>query len=102
MRARLQTLEERRQIFTGSFERVGYKPRYRGSASIMTVLIKDVRNENGKFLTAHAWLNYTKRLQELNLSWGDRIEFQARVKEYRKGNGSIDYRLSHPTRVRKI
>ncbi len=102
MRIRLQAIEEKRQTFTGTYDRVGNKPGYRGSARPMTVLLKDIRNNKGDFLTAHVWLNYTKRLQELNLSKGDKIEFQARVKEYRKGSGTIDYRLSHPTQVKKI
>jgi hypothetical protein len=103
MRARLQAIEEKRQTFTGIFDRIGYKPGFRGSASTMTVLLKDIRDKKGKFLTPHVWLNYTKRFQELNLSWGDRIEFQARVKEYRKGsNSSIDYRLSHPTQAKNF
>jgi hypothetical protein len=102
MRTKLQALEEERKTFTGIFERVGRKPGYRGSVPTMTVLLKDIRNVKGKFLTAHVWLNYTKNLQHLNLDKGDRIEFQARVKEYRKGSsGTIDYRLSHTTQVKK-
>lgn len=103
MRTGLQAIEEKRQTFTGVFERIGYKPGYRGSASTMTVLVRNVRNKKGKFLANHVWLNYTKALQELNLDRGNRIEFQARVKEYRKGSkGSIDYRLSYPTQIKKI
>lgn len=103
MRIKLQAIEQKRLSFTGIYDRVGYKPGYRGSARSMTVLLKDIRNIKGEFLTAHVWLNYTKRLQELNLNKGDRVEFQARVKEYRKNSkGIVDYRLSNPTQIKKV
>jgi hypothetical protein len=103
MRRKLKEMEEKRCTFSGTFKRIGYKPGYKGHASTMTVLIVNVKNKKGKFITDHTWLNYTKGLQELNLSKGDEIEFKARVKEYKKGSkGNIDYKLSHPSQIKKI
>ena len=52
------------------------------------------------------------RFERIDLREGDRVEFCARVKEYEKGYAGrrddvykpveIDYKLSHPTRVRKL
>lgn len=103
MRKQLRAYNDERMKFTGVFERIGHKPGYKGRASSMTVLLKDVRNEKNEEMTDHIWLNYTQRFQELNLSMGDRIEFYARVGKYKKGeSGKIDYKLSHPTKVNKI
>jgi hypothetical protein len=103
MRHKLESLEEKRRTFTGTFERIGYKPGYKGSASTMTVLLVNIRNKKDELMTKHLWFNYTKGFQELNLSMGDRIKFKARVKEYEKGSaGTVDYKLSHPTEIEKV
>lgn len=103
MRKKLKAHDEERMKFTGVFERIGYKPGYEGRASTMTVLLNDIRNENGKRMTTHAWLNYTKKFQELNLSMGDKIKFCARVKKYKKGKSeNLDYKLSHPSKIKKV
>jgi hypothetical protein len=60
----------------------------------------------------HLWFNYTKGFQALGiLVEGDVIEFYARVREYTKGyvnyremidEREIDYKLSYPTKFRKV
>jgi hypothetical protein len=103
MRRKLQSLEEKRRTFTGFFERIGFKPGYRGRASTMTVLLVKVKDNKGRLMTDHLWFNYTKGFQELNLTRGEKIEFKARVKEYQKGSGdTVDYKLSNPSQIRKL
>ena len=72
---------------------------------VPTVLLKDVKNVEGKVLTDHLWFNYTKGFQSLGeLKEGDIVQFNARCKEYEKGYKGyradvykpieIDYKLS--------
>ncbi len=106
----MQQIEDVRSVFTGTFIRFGEKSGYRGP--VATVLLKDVRDESGKRLTGHLWFNLTKGFGALDMEEGDTIEFRARVKQYTKGyNGrredvyvpiATDYKLSHPTKIRKI
>jgi hypothetical protein len=61
-----------------------------------------------KIVADHAWFNFTKTFQRINLTEGMQIVFDARIKEYHKGyvnkrygidQRKKDYRLSHPTNV---
>jgi len=100
----LRKIEDERLTVTATFERIGYKPGYMGSASQMTILLVNVKDKKGKKLTDHLWLNYTKGFQELDLSMGDKVEFDARVVTYAKGKKAdkTDYKLSHPTKMKKL
>ncbi len=71
-------------------------------------------------MTDHLWLNYTKGFQALGqLTAGDKIQFEARIKEYWKGYVGNrtdefglplsmshpprkDYKLSHPTKIKRV
>jgi hypothetical protein len=112
MRKKLSELENQRKKFTGVFERFGFKKAYRGP-DLQTVLLRGIRDENGKLLTDHLWFNLTKGFKEARLKKGDIVSFEARIKEYVKGYMGYrediykkpieyDYKLDRPTKVIKI
>lgn len=112
MRKELEKLDEKRMVFTGTFERRGEKPAYRGYP-LPTILLKNITDSSGKIVSDHLWFNLTKAFAALILVPGDVVEFHARVREYTKGYKGrrddvwdspveIDYKLSHPTKIRKI
>jgi len=63
----------------------------------MAALLEDGRPMG----TDHVWLHYSKQFESLMLSRGDMVEFEARVRWYRK-NGGWDLRLSHHTHLTKV
>jgi hypothetical protein len=77
-----------------------------------TVLLKNVVDaETNKLVADHVWFSYTKGFEKITLTEGLLLEFEARVKEYKKGyvnkaykinNSTIDYKLSHPTKIKKM
>ncbi len=116
MREALQERQGKRGRFSGTVKRFGTKPAYRGPAQV-TLLLVDVRDEQGTEVTDHIWFVVRKQLKELNLQAGDKIEFTARVKPYTKGyrgsrdrydefddrpGVSTDYKLSHGTQFKKV
>ncbi|OLZ11788.1 hypothetical protein [Sulfobacillus thermosulfidooxidans] len=113
MRKRLQAMDEIRATFTATFKRFGQKPAFRGNP-ITTLLFVDVLDDQGQLVTDHIWFSLTKGFQQVHLEPGDRIQFEARVKEYLKGYRGYredvrlehplvpDYKLSYPTKIRKI
>jgi hypothetical protein len=84
-------------------------------ASERTLLLKGVRFLGTDVEAAdHIWFNETKGFQALGtLEQGEIVEFDARVKEYRKGYWGndwerqiehppgFDYKLSHPTKIQR-
>ena len=56
----------------------------------------------------HLWFNLTMQFQASDLRKGDRVLFDARVKQYTKGSIkrgipiSTSYKLSYPTKIRKL
>jgi hypothetical protein len=108
MRQQLKILDEHRGLFRGTFKKYGLKSGYKG-ASTETILLVSVCDDNGKIISDHCWFNMTKGFADLgNLQPGDIIQFEARVKRYRKGyinrqagidQSSYDYKLSHPTKI---
>jgi hypothetical protein len=112
MRKKLSKLKNQRKKFIGVFERFGIKRAYRGP-DLQTVLLKDIKDENGDFLCDHLWFNLTKGFKLIKLIRGDIVEFEARVKGYVKGYMGYkddiydkpieyDYKLDRPTKVKKI
>jgi hypothetical protein len=94
--------------YTATVERFGVKPSY-NSYPIPTILLVDVRDAKGDPVCDHVWFTVGKRLDELCLSPGDTISFNARVTQYVKGYMGyrddiyapieVDYRLSYPTKI---
>ena len=106
MRRQLQKINDVRASFSGTYVRSGIKTGWKGRLEA-TVLLKDVKDKNGKIVTDHLWFNMTMGFASLTLKEGDIVQFDARVKPYQKfdreyGIREIDYKLSHPTKVRKM
>ena len=106
MRRRLEKMHGERLSFIGVFEKTGSKAGFRGEA-LTTVLLREVRlKATNQIITDHLWFNMTKEFRNLCLQKGDKVEFDARVKDYVKGYfrfdvQSTDYKLSHPTKISK-
>lgn len=112
MRKQLSTINNTRQKFTGTFERFGEKSGWQGNIDF-TLLLTDVKDQEGKLMTEHLWFNLTKQFNALKLQEGDVVEFHARVKRYFKGYRGYrediydkpvetDYKLSHPTKIKLV
>ena len=106
MRDALARIDGTRGTFTGTFKRFGSKTAYKGPP-LKTVLLVELKDEAGQPACDHLWFNLTKEFAALKLEPGDVVKFDARIKAYWKGYGpreeqSRDYKLSHPTKVRKI
>ena len=110
-RGKLKKINGERATFRGTFIRVGTKPGW--TRLEKTILLENVQDASGRVVTGHLWFNYTKGFMALGkLNPGDVIQFDARVKAYRKGYQgrrddvykpvSVDYKLSHPTKLSKV
>lgn len=99
-----------RHVFTATFVRFGFRNGYIGP--VKTMLLQDVTLDS-KIVSDHLWFDLTKGFSGADLSPGDVVEFCARVSAYEKGykghkddvlNRPIerDYRLSRPTKIKKI
>lgn len=107
MRTNLKERNRIREKFTGKIEKYGTKKAYRGDFYEKTILLKDVKDEDGKTLTDHLWFSWNQGFECLGeLKKGEEIEFIARVKSYMKGRWCDefykDYKLNYPTKIRKI
>jgi hypothetical protein len=112
MREQLAEIKNVRATFRGIVVRFGEKKSWKGPPK-KTILVQDIRDRHNRVLTDHLWFTWGKWSEVLDLKEGDEIEFDARVTSYRKGYRgrredydlpapSIDYRLSHPTKVKKL
>lgn len=111
MRKELRTIGSKgRHVFTATFVRFGFRNGYIGP--VKTMLLRDVTLDS-KIVSDHLWFDLTKGFSDADLSPGDVVEFCARVSAYEKGykghkndvlNRPIerDYRLSRPTKIKKI
>jgi len=110
LRQELKKIDQQRELFRGTFKKYGLKTGYKG-ASTETILLVDLRDDNGNLICDHLWFNMTKGFEQLGtLREGDMVQFEARVKKYRKGyvnrragidQSRVDYKLSHPTRIER-
>jgi hypothetical protein len=111
MRQALAAREAERATFHGTFERFGTKRGWQGRQE-QTLLLKDICDQADTRVCDHLWFNFTKAFARLNLQAGDTVQFDARVTGYLKGYfgrreevykpTEVDYKLSHPTRVKKV
>ena len=111
MRRELASEKGKRKKFKAVFDRVGKKVNYKGYSE-ETILLKGVIDiESQKVVADHVWFSYTQGFIKASIDVGDAIEFEARVKEYRKGyvnknykidNTKKDFKLSNPTKIRKL
>jgi phosphoribulokinase len=108
MRRALAEQDGERKKFQAIFVKFGRKTNYRGHSE-ETVLLKNIIDvENKKIVADHLWFTYTKNFQQVPMTDGSHIEFEARIKKYNKGyinrrykidNRTTDYKLSHPTKI---
>ena len=111
MRKILASVNGVRKKFQARFVRFGKKTNFH-SYSDQTVLLQNVTDgETGAVIADHVWFTYTKGFEKTNLVPGVSIAFEARVRSYKKGyvnrkygidDRIVDYKLSHPTRIRVI
>jgi hypothetical protein len=100
-----------RKKFKAMFSRIGKKVNPKGYSED-TILLKNIVDaETNRLVADHVWFSYTKGFEKILLEEGAILEFEARVKEYKKGyvnkslkinNSATDYKLSHPTKIKKI
>jgi hypothetical protein len=97
-----------RKKFRGVFTRFGKKVNYNGYTDTTLLLSNLIDLETNERVTDHHWFAYTKGFEKAALQEGAVIEFEARVKVYKKGyvnkalainNRQSDYKLSHPTNI---
>jgi len=116
MREKLRTLHGRRITVTAVFKRYGTKRGWKGKP-VDTLLFVDVRDLHSNIILDHIWFTMGVAFKRLNLQPGDTVKLDARSRAYKKGyrghrDGdewydelsapSTDYRLSHPTNIRKL
>lgn len=111
MRKELAPQAGERKKFRATFSRIGKKTNFKGYSED-TILLNDVREaETDKPVADHLWFSYTRSFEKVLLTEGAVLEFEARVKKYSKGyvnkalrlnHLSTDYRLSHPTKIKKV
>jgi hypothetical protein len=108
MRKELAKEAGQRKRFRAVFSRFGKKVNFKGYSAETVLLQHVVDMETGKVVTDHIWFSYTKGFEKVKLTEGALLEFDARIKEYRKGyvntrykinNSKSDYKLSNPTRI---
>jgi hypothetical protein len=111
MRTTLAKNEGERKRFRAAFVRIGRKTNFKGYSEDTILLRHVIDLATNKLVTDHVWFTYSKIFENANLREGDTIEFDARVKEYKKGyvnrtlkinNQKTDFRLSHPTKINKV
>ncbi|CAF0808094.1 unnamed protein product [Didymodactylos carnosus] len=106
-RADLQIINEVRTTFTGTFEKYGTK-RGRGKKCCTVLMLNICELKTFKPMCDHLWFNRTKGFEQLQLTKGQQVQFNARVKTYRKGSIKrgipivYDYKLSYPTKFKKL
>jgi hypothetical protein len=109
MRIALETEKGKRKKFKAVFVRLGKKTNYKGYSE-ETILLKEIADaETLEPMADHLWFSYSKGFQKLVLTPGTLIEFEARVKPYKKGyirkginkHRTTDYKLSHPTKIKR-
>ena len=97
-----------RKKFRATVSRFGKKTNYKGYSDETILLLNVTDMETFKVVTDHVWFAYTKGFEKLKLFPGVVIEFEARIKSYRKGyvnrkykidESRVDFKLSHPTRI---
>jgi hypothetical protein len=108
VRKDLSVYNDERRRFRGNVARFGKKVNFKGYSE-ETILVRNVEDiMTGDRVTDHVWFTFTKGFENAEVREGDRIEFDARVKAYKKGyvnkslktaKQTVDFKLSHPTKI---
>lgn len=90
--------------FEGVIQRWSYYFEPNAGKSITTVVIENVRDSEGVFITNHAWLKVNKSLLKIrkDSNIGDKIKFEAYVTDYSKKGGFRDYGFIDVKEVVKV
>jgi hypothetical protein len=108
IRKKLAAEAGKRKIFSATFSKFGKKINFKGYSEPTILLVNVTDVEANRIVTDHIWFTVTKGFENIKLEAGTVIQFEARVKEYKKGytnkkyginNKSVDYKLSHPTKI---
>lgn len=111
MRTELKKLENQRLRFTAKIDRFGERNNFKG-VIVPTILLKDISLVGeDKVLSDHIW--FTKGKSWDGFCVGSRIEFDARISEYKKGYKghrvdvldspvTTDYKLTRPTNIQLV
>jgi len=111
MRKELAKEEGQRKKFRAVFSRLGKKTSYKGYSEDTLLLKNIVDTETSRIVADHVWFTFSKGFEKIALEEGVVIEFEARVKEYRKGyvnnqyginKSAKDFKLSHPTKIKAV
>lgn len=111
MRKELRAQKDVRKKFKATFKRLGKKTNFKGYSEDTILLTNIIDEETNLEVADHIWFNYTKGFEKISLTEGTIVTFEARVKEYKKGyvnksyrinNSKTDYKLSHPTKIKKL
>jgi len=111
MRKNLEDKVGQRKKFKAVVSRFGKKVNYNGYTAITILLTNIIDAETNTVVTGHQWFAFTKGFEQAQLKEGETIEFEARVKVYKKGyvnrklsinQRQSDYKLSHPTNINVI
>jgi hypothetical protein len=111
MRKKLAEVDGERKVFRATFSRMGKKINYHGYREDTLLLTHVVDAVTNKVVADHIWFTYSKAFEKLVLKEGDQLEFEARVREYRKGyvnrqlkvnQSKNDYKLSYPTKIKVV
>jgi hypothetical protein len=111
MRKNLEDKIGLRKKFRAVFIRFGKKVNYNGHTDTTILLTEIVDTETNSVVTDHQWFAYTKGFEKAQLKEGATLEFEARIKMYKKGyvnrklsihKRQSDYKLSHPTHIQII
>jgi hypothetical protein len=109
MRKSLAKQEGERKKFRATFTKLGKKVNFKGYSEDTILLTNVVDAETNERVTDHIWFSFTKGFEKIQLREGVIIEFEARVKAYKKGyvnaqlgmrKRSVDFKLSHPTQIK--
>ena len=106
MRKKLKEIENERQSFTAVYVRTGNKRLKKTCIKDATVLIKNVKNKEGKVVADHLWIDNIDDFSKLKLATGDVISFSAKARAYLKGSWEsgkkFDFSLSYPRQAKLI
>ena len=92
-----QTIEIRATVTSAGINR-------KNKNQMCLVLTNLKHNIFGDYLCDHAWIRVGKNMfkEQREINRGDVIRFCAKIRQYKKKNGGIDYGLFYPSRIRIV
>lgn len=108
MRKRLGADLGERKRFRAVVDHFGKKINYKGYAEKTILLKKVIDVASNELVADHLWFTYSLTFEKAKVVADNLIEFDARVKDYKKGyvnrsiginNRKTDFKLSNPTKI---